>query len=84
MSEQKTDLALQVTVKNRNGDDAHEAKLVGSFPESLSYSGFRSHNPTVSADVGMWLKGSDGDRKVASSIPGLLVAECRGVPERDT
>uniref|UniRef100_A0A8C5BVA1 Integrin subunit alpha 6 n=1 Tax=Gadus morhua TaxID=8049 RepID=A0A8C5BVA1_GADMO len=50
MSEQKTDLALQVTVKNRNGDDAHEAKLVGSFPESLSYSGFRSHNPTVSAD----------------------------------
>uniref|UniRef100_A0A8C5FLT5 Integrin subunit alpha 6 n=1 Tax=Gadus morhua TaxID=8049 RepID=A0A8C5FLT5_GADMO len=51
MSEQKTDLALQVTVKNRNGDDAHEAKLVGSFPESLSYSGFRSHNPTREKQV---------------------------------
>ncbi len=41
LSDQK-DIALEVTVRNRNGDDAHEAKLVGHFDESLSYSGFRS------------------------------------------
>uniref|UniRef100_A0A8C7MKD0 Integrin subunit alpha 6 n=1 Tax=Oncorhynchus kisutch TaxID=8019 RepID=A0A8C7MKD0_ONCKI len=33
LSDQK-DIALEVTVKNRNGDDAHEAKLVGMFPNS--------------------------------------------------
>uniref|UniRef100_A0A4W5K445 Integrin subunit alpha 6 n=1 Tax=Hucho hucho TaxID=62062 RepID=A0A4W5K445_9TELE len=37
LSDQK-DIALEVTVKNRNGDDAHEAKLVGMFPKALSYS----------------------------------------------
>uniref|UniRef100_A0A3B3RSL9 Integrin subunit alpha 6 n=1 Tax=Paramormyrops kingsleyae TaxID=1676925 RepID=A0A3B3RSL9_9TELE len=37
LSDQK-DIALEITVKNRNGDDAHEAKLVGTFPSSLSYS----------------------------------------------
>ncbi|RXN07151.1 integrin alpha-6-like protein [Labeo rohita] len=41
LSDQK-DIALEVTVRNKNGDDAHEAKLVGHFDESLSYSGFRS------------------------------------------
>uniref|UniRef100_A0A4W4GPK7 Integrin alpha-2 domain-containing protein n=1 Tax=Electrophorus electricus TaxID=8005 RepID=A0A4W4GPK7_ELEEL len=45
LSDQK-DIALEVTVKNRNGDDAHEAKLVGLFGESLSYSGFRSQRTT--------------------------------------
>lgn len=48
LSDQK-DIALEVTVKNRNGDDAHEAKLVGLFGDSLSYSGFRSHRTTVSS-----------------------------------
>ncbi|KAM3861692.1 integrin alpha-6 [Diretmus argenteus] len=43
LNDQKKDIALQVTVKNKNGDDAHEAKLVGTFPDTLSYSGFRSH-----------------------------------------
>lgn len=47
LNDQKKDLALQVTVKNKNGDDAHEAKLVGTFPDTLSYSGFRSHKTTV-------------------------------------
>lgn len=47
LSDQK-DIALEVTVKNRNGDDAHEAKLVGRFPNALSYSGFRSQKMTVS------------------------------------
>uniref|UniRef100_A0AAR2JLC5 Integrin alpha-2 domain-containing protein n=1 Tax=Pygocentrus nattereri TaxID=42514 RepID=A0AAR2JLC5_PYGNA len=47
LSDQK-DIALEVTVKNRNGDDAHEAKLVGQFGDLLSYSGFRSHRTTVS------------------------------------
>uniref|UniRef100_A0A8C7L984 Integrin subunit alpha 6 n=1 Tax=Oncorhynchus kisutch TaxID=8019 RepID=A0A8C7L984_ONCKI len=46
LSDQK-DIALEVTVKNRNGDDAHEAKLVGMFPNALSYSGFRSQKMTV-------------------------------------
>uniref|UniRef100_A0A665WQE7 Uncharacterized protein n=1 Tax=Echeneis naucrates TaxID=173247 RepID=A0A665WQE7_ECHNA len=42
---ERKDLALQVTVNNMNGDDAYEAKLVGTFPDSLSYSGVRSHQP---------------------------------------
>lgn len=48
LSDQK-DIALEVTVKNRNGDDAHEAKLMGWFGDSLSYSGFRSQKTTVSS-----------------------------------
>uniref|UniRef100_A0A4W4GPU9 Integrin alpha-2 domain-containing protein n=1 Tax=Electrophorus electricus TaxID=8005 RepID=A0A4W4GPU9_ELEEL len=51
LSDQK-DIALEVTVKNRNGDDAHEAKLVGLFGESLSYSGFRSQRTTVGGEDG--------------------------------
>ncbi|XP_034041834.1 integrin alpha-6 isoform X2 [Thalassophryne amazonica] len=46
LNDQKKDLAVQVTVKNKNGDDAHEAKLVGTFPESLSYFGVRSQKTT--------------------------------------
>uniref|UniRef100_A0A3B3RTD8 Integrin subunit alpha 6 n=1 Tax=Paramormyrops kingsleyae TaxID=1676925 RepID=A0A3B3RTD8_9TELE len=46
LSDQK-DIALEITVKNRNGDDAHEAKLVGTFPSSLSYSAFRSQKTGV-------------------------------------
>lgn len=42
MNYQKKDLALLVTVTNLNGDDAYEAKLVGNFPNTLSYSGVRS------------------------------------------
>ena len=45
---EKKDLALRVTVDNMNEDDAYEAKLVGTFPETLSYSGVRSHQTTVS------------------------------------
>lgn len=30
-------------MNNMNGDDAYEAKLVGTFPDILSYSGVRSH-----------------------------------------
>uniref|UniRef100_A0AAZ3QCL8 Integrin, alpha 6b n=1 Tax=Oncorhynchus tshawytscha TaxID=74940 RepID=A0AAZ3QCL8_ONCTS len=37
LSDQK-DIALEITVTNQNGDDAHEAALVASFPPSLSYS----------------------------------------------
>lgn len=40
---ERKNLALQVTVNNMNGDDAYEAKLVGTFPDVLSYSGVRSH-----------------------------------------
>lgn len=36
------DIALEITVTNQNGDDAHEATLVASFPPSLSYSASRS------------------------------------------
>ncbi|XP_068184928.1 integrin alpha-6 [Antennarius striatus] len=43
---ERKDLALRVTVNNMNGDDAYEAKLVGTFPDVLSYSGVRSHQTT--------------------------------------
>ncbi|XP_066542093.1 integrin alpha-6 [Hoplias malabaricus] len=45
LSDQK-DIVLEITVNNRNGDDAHEAKLVGMFGDLLSYSGFRSQKNT--------------------------------------
>ncbi|XP_027878838.1 integrin alpha-6 isoform X1 [Xiphophorus couchianus] len=44
---EKKDLAVKVTVTNKNGDDAYEAKLVGKFPEILSYSGVRSSNKQI-------------------------------------
>ncbi|KAG5852633.1 integrin alpha-6 isoform X2 [Anguilla rostrata] len=46
LSDQK-DIALEVTVKNNGGDDAHEAKLIGMIPSALSYSAFRSPNSPV-------------------------------------
>ncbi|XP_070832343.1 integrin alpha-6 isoform X1 [Chaetodon trifascialis] len=39
---ERKDLALWVTVNNMDGDDAYEAKLMGTFPDMLSYSGVRS------------------------------------------
>uniref|UniRef100_A0A8D3CGM7 Integrin subunit alpha 6 n=1 Tax=Scophthalmus maximus TaxID=52904 RepID=A0A8D3CGM7_SCOMX len=44
---ERKDLALQVTVNNMNGDDAYEAKLVGTFPDTLSYSGVRSNQTPI-------------------------------------
>uniref|UniRef100_A0A4W4EFE3 Integrin alpha-2 domain-containing protein n=1 Tax=Electrophorus electricus TaxID=8005 RepID=A0A4W4EFE3_ELEEL len=38
------EIALEVTVTNQNGDDAYEAVLIGTFPDSLSYSAFRPKN----------------------------------------
>ncbi|KAL0966383.1 hypothetical protein UPYG_G00294660 [Umbra pygmaea] len=32
------DIVLAITVTNKNGDDAHEAKLLADFPSSLTYS----------------------------------------------
>uniref|UniRef100_A0A673CUA9 Integrin alpha-6-like n=1 Tax=Sphaeramia orbicularis TaxID=375764 RepID=A0A673CUA9_9TELE len=49
LSDQKV-IALEVTVTNHNGDDAHEASLVASFPRALSYSAYRS-GPEVSISV---------------------------------
>lgn len=43
LSEQK-DIALEITVTNQNGDPAHEASLIASFPRSLTYSAFRVGN----------------------------------------
>ncbi|XP_054622830.1 integrin alpha-6-like isoform X2 [Dunckerocampus dactyliophorus] len=40
LSNQK-DIALEVKVNNQNGDDAHEASVVASFPRSLTYAAFR-------------------------------------------
>uniref|UniRef100_A0A7N8Y7A9 Integrin, alpha 6a n=1 Tax=Mastacembelus armatus TaxID=205130 RepID=A0A7N8Y7A9_9TELE len=48
---ERKDLALQVTVNNLNGDDAYEAKLVGTFPDTLSYSGVRSHQTKMEKPV---------------------------------
>uniref|UniRef100_A0A4W4EIG9 Integrin alpha-2 domain-containing protein n=1 Tax=Electrophorus electricus TaxID=8005 RepID=A0A4W4EIG9_ELEEL len=41
------EIALEVTVTNQNGDDAYEAVLIGTFPDSLSYSAFRPKNNQV-------------------------------------
>uniref|UniRef100_A0A669C3Z5 Integrin subunit alpha 6 n=1 Tax=Oreochromis niloticus TaxID=8128 RepID=A0A669C3Z5_ORENI len=47
---QRKDLAVLVTVSNMNGNDAYEAKLVGTFPNTMSYSGME--NPiTCDANV---------------------------------
>ncbi|XP_042317013.1 integrin alpha-6 isoform X1 [Sceloporus undulatus] len=46
------DIALEITVTNspsdpknlqKDGEDAHEAKLIATFPDSLTYSAFREH-----------------------------------------
>lgn len=47
LDHERRDLALQITVNNVNGDDAYEAKVVGTFPEMLSYSRVRTHHTTV-------------------------------------
>ncbi|XP_073329932.1 integrin alpha-6 isoform X1 [Pagrus major] len=48
---ERKDLALRVTVNNMNGDDAYEAKLVGTFPDIVSYSGVRSQQTTVEKPI---------------------------------
>ncbi|XP_029980347.1 integrin alpha-6 isoform X2 [Sphaeramia orbicularis] len=48
---ERKDLALQVTVNNMNGDDAYEAKLNGTFPDTLSYSGVRPHQTVVEKQI---------------------------------
>ncbi|XP_056290120.1 integrin alpha-6 isoform X1 [Pseudoliparis swirei] len=48
---ERKDLALRVTVDNMNEDDAYEAKLVGTFPDTLSYSGVRSHQTTLEKPI---------------------------------
>ncbi|KAJ0070270.1 hypothetical protein NL108_007591 [Boleophthalmus pectinirostris] len=44
---EKKDLAVKVTVNNKNGDDAYEAKLTGLFSENLTYSGVRSQDKQI-------------------------------------
>ena len=39
LSDQK-DIALEVTVNNVDGDDAHEASVLASIPRSLTYSAY--------------------------------------------
>ncbi|XP_066517067.1 integrin alpha-6b isoform X2 [Hoplias malabaricus] len=41
LSDQK-EIALEVTVTNKNGDDAYETVVTGILPKSLSYSAFRT------------------------------------------
>ncbi|XP_059198646.1 integrin alpha-6 [Centropristis striata] len=48
---EKKDLAVFVTVTNMNEDDAYEAKLVGTFPDTLSYSGVRSNQTTMEKPI---------------------------------
>ncbi|XP_017577279.2 integrin alpha-6b isoform X1 [Pygocentrus nattereri] len=40
------EIALEVKVRNKDGDDAYETVLTGSFPRSLSYSAIRSKDPS--------------------------------------
>ncbi|XP_068602548.1 integrin alpha-6 [Brachionichthys hirsutus] len=42
LDDDRKDLAVRLTVHNVNGDDAYEAKLLGTFPGTLPYSGVRS------------------------------------------
>ncbi|XP_042350253.1 integrin alpha-6 isoform X2 [Plectropomus leopardus] len=51
LSYERKDLAVHVTVDNMNADDAYEAKLVGTFPDTLSYSGVRSHQTTAEKPI---------------------------------
>uniref|UniRef100_A0AAQ4PJK0 Integrin subunit alpha 6 n=1 Tax=Gasterosteus aculeatus aculeatus TaxID=481459 RepID=A0AAQ4PJK0_GASAC len=51
LSYERKDLALRVTVSNMNDDDAYEAKLLGTFPDALSYSGVRSHDRTLEKPI---------------------------------
>ncbi|XP_034468695.1 integrin alpha-6b isoform X1 [Hippoglossus hippoglossus] len=46
LSNQK-DITLEVNVTNLKGDDAHEARLVASFPRSLTYSAYRVKDPQI-------------------------------------
>lgn len=46
LSDQK-DIALEVTVTNLNGDDAHEASVLASIPRSLTYSAYRDPKNVV-------------------------------------
>ncbi|KAG9329835.1 hypothetical protein JZ751_028944 [Albula glossodonta] len=46
LSDQK-DIALEITVTNKGGDDAHEARMVGLIPSDLSYSAFRAPHSSV-------------------------------------
>ncbi|XP_049905108.1 integrin alpha-6 isoform X1 [Epinephelus moara] len=48
---ERKDLALRVTVDNMHEDDAYEAKLVGTFPDTLSYSGVRSTPTTMEKPI---------------------------------
>ncbi|XP_061547839.1 integrin alpha-6 isoform X1 [Phycodurus eques] len=48
---ERKDLALRLTVSNAKADDAYEAKLSGSFPDTLSYSGVRSHRATMDKQI---------------------------------
>lgn len=75
LSDQK-DIALEIAVKNRNGDDAHEAKLMGWFGDSLSYSGFRSQKTTVSSkDTGIHSVKPFGFVKLFMSIISKIKSE---------
>ncbi|KAM9322422.1 integrin alpha-6-like [Pholidichthys leucotaenia] len=46
LSDQK-EIALAVKVSNPQGDDAHEASIVASFPRALTYSAFRATDSQV-------------------------------------
>ncbi|XP_077473475.1 integrin alpha-6 isoform X2 [Stigmatopora argus] len=48
---ERKDLAVRLTVNNIDGDDAYEAKLTGSFPDTLSYSGVRSHRAAIDKQI---------------------------------
>uniref|UniRef100_A0A7N6BMV8 Integrin alpha-2 domain-containing protein n=1 Tax=Anabas testudineus TaxID=64144 RepID=A0A7N6BMV8_ANATE len=59
---ERRNLALQVTVNNMNGDDAYEAKLVGTFPDILSYSGVRSHQKVNVEKVTVCIANQNGSQ----------------------
>ncbi|XP_061081746.1 integrin alpha-6-like [Conger conger] len=53
-------LALEVTVTNSRGEDAHDAQLVGRFPPALRYSAF--HSPRATAKQVLCVANQNGSQ----------------------
>lgn len=94
------DIALEITVTNspsdprdpaKDGDDAHEAKLVATFPDTLTYSAYRElrafpvsgftaagskqASPGDGGDSGFW-RGASNRRVICFSVTGEAAELC--------
>uniref|UniRef100_A0A4W3GK14 Integrin subunit alpha 7 n=1 Tax=Callorhinchus milii TaxID=7868 RepID=A0A4W3GK14_CALMI len=91
LSDQK-DIAMQITVTNlpsdprdpsSDGDDAHEAMLIASFPDSLSFSAFRAPQvpvPHPNGDVPKRFAGAAAKSAVTVALSSPRGREVRTLP----